>query len=787
MKHPMLCAVLAAISSPASPLLAAPQASLSQKTAFQQAASPTLPGSLDPGALAALGNALLIDEPGDGRTWARGPLWKASFGPEGFTYIPFFGSDAPQSYPLEFNLFGASVGGQPIELAPRNRVRHGQTVSLERGALQEVYHLGKDTVEQTFVFDRLGSRGEIVLDVALETELTGVSSPDGGFTFYNELGQVQYGQAVAVDALGNTLRLQQRLTEIGLQIIVPADFVRTAALPLVVDPILTTVPITGNTRRQIDLDVAYEGNNNIYQIVYAELQSALDSDILAVTYNATTNILDPARSIDVSSAYWGMPRNASCYHEAQFLCVSVVGNNVGNRSVWGRTRQADNSLPGSPFQISGVGAEQVDVGGKGNEVLSSYDYMVVWQEVDNINLDFDIVAQAVRGDSTLTQGRITIDGDPGDLDRFPAISKSSGRPGDSNAENTYMIVWEREISSTNRNIRAQVIEYTGSMTGHNQFNAYTFSDSRDPDVSSGSFFRGYNGERHWVVVFERLIGSDHDIFAVVARDGSADNARNINTMQNLNLDRDHRDPVVAFDGFDHYIAYHTEAANGDRSVHFTSANVVHDDGELRMGLTFRRDTLALSEGAVPMVGLASRFDGGGPFNPAPQGDALAVWTSRVQASNLTNVAGAVIEESELYVAGSQYCAAATNSTGHSAWIKCTGAAWNPGTTMELECSQMPPNVFGYFLVSNQTGFVPNPSGSLGNLCLGGAIGRFNQAGQILNSGPNGQVNFGFNNQNMPSPFGPVAAMSGQTWNFQCWFRDNGSESNFSNAVGVTFD
>jgi len=350
-----------------------------------------------------------------------------------------------------------------------------------------------------------------------------------------------------------------------------------------------------------------------------------------------------------------------------------------------------------------------------------------------------------------------------------------------------MIVWEREISPTDRNIRAQVIEYVGDMTGHYQFNAYTFSDSRDPDVSTVSTENSYGGVPYWVVVFERLIGSDHDIFAVVAKDGDADNARNINVMQNLDLDLDHRDPVIAFDSYDYLICYQSEASNGDRAVHFTSANVVHDDGELRTGLTLRRETLALSVAAPAHIGIASHYDGGGPEFGGEPGDAVAVWTFRGDTSINSDVEGAVIAEIEGTSMGHQFCAAAENSTGTSAWMAARYSSWVPGTSLTLVCTEMPLNAFGHFIVSNQPGFVMNPSGSQGHLCLQGAIGRFNGVGQILNSGGSGAFQLTIDTGALPSPLGPVAVMSGETWNFQCWFRENGGNSNFSNAVGVTYD
>ncbi len=783
MKHLLLLAALAPLASAANLAAQAP-ASTDASRATQAV---DVPPQLTPEILAEIDAQLLLDEPGDGRTWARGDRWKASFGPEGLTYIPFFGSDAPRNYPLRLDLVQATVAGQALPLAPRERSRVGHRVALDRGALAEVYHLTPSTVEQTFVFDHLPERGALHLEIEVETELQPVLAPGGGIDFHHELGRVHYSGAIAIDARGRTLELTQALTSKGLRITVPAAFVRTATLPLVVDPILSTISVVHDARRQVAVDVAYEGNNATYQIVYSELQSGLDSDIIAISYNASLGLLISPAAIDITSTYWGDPSNASCYHEEQFLCGAVVGVLIGNRTVWGRTRHAGTGNLGPQFQISGFGAETVDVGGKGNSVASAYDYMVVWQEADTLNQDFDIVAQAVEGDSTLTGGRIVIDGDVGDMDRKPAISKSSGRPGTSNADNEYMIVWEREISPTDHNIRAQVIEYTGILTGHSQFNAYSFSDALDPDVSSVNDYRTYNDDPYWVIAFERRIGSLYSIFTVVARDGNADNARNVNVMQNLDLDLDHRDPVIAQDSQDYLIAYQSEAPNGDRLVHLAGANVVHDGGELRTGLALRRETLDLSSQMPASMGLATHWDGGGPFGAAEPGDAIMAWIVRDATTQDYEVAGAIVAEVTSSVSGSQFCEAAVNSTGTSAWVSARTVLWTPGSTVSLTASDMPANVFGHFIVSDQPGFVLNPGGSQGHLCLQGAIGRYNAISEILWSGTEGSATLNIDSSTVPSPFGPTTVLSGQTWNFQCWFRDNGPNSNFTNAVGITFD
>jgi hypothetical protein len=707
------------------------------------------------------------------------------------TYIPFFGSDAPRNYPVTVDLTRAAIGGEELLLADRERSRSGSVVTLDRGALREVYHIDADSVEQTFVLDDLphglAAGSELVLELDVKTDLAPSQAEDGSLTFAGEYGEVRYGQAFAIDGAGKRLPLVQVLEAGVLDIRVPASFMAAATYPITIDPILSTFSFGSTPRDVVDVDVAYDGTNTTYQIVFSERQSVLDMDITAVNYNAALGVLLNASSIDSTSSYWSSPANASAFHQQQFLCVALRGFVVGNRQVWGRTREAGSNQAGPQFQISGTGAETADVGGKGNDVNSAYDYMVVWQEADVLNSDFDIVAQAVEGASTLTGGRIVIDGDVGDFDTNPRISKSSGRPGTSNIDNEYMIVWEREVGTDNRNLRSQVMEYTGVLTGHSQFNSYTFSDSINPTVSVWDS-NGLISERHWVIAFERRVGSDYDIFTVVAQDGFADNARSIQNMQNLDLDRDHRDPVLAFDSQDHLILYQTEAPNGDRSVHLTAVNVVRDGPELRTGLPdLRRETLALSEDAPARFGIASHYDGGGPFAALEPGDAVAIWTVRDGASDDFDPAGAVVAEVSGLTIGSQYCAAAENSTGTSGFILAQGFGWSAGSSFQLTANDIPSNSFGHFIVSNQSGFVMNPGGSQGNLCLQGAVGRFNRPGEVMNSGPSGAFTLGVNSSEIPSPNGTVAIQPGETWYFQCWVRDIGPSSNFTSGVEITFN
>jgi len=139
--------------------------------------------------------------------------------------------------------------------------------------------------------------------------------------------------------------------------------------------------------------------------------------------------------------------------------------------------------------------------------------------------------------------------------------------------------------------------------------------------------------------------------------------------------------------------------------------------------------------------------------------------------------------------GTNYCTANNNSTGTTGLMTATGSAMVASNNVMLNASRLSLNSFGFFLTSRTQGFVANPGGSSGNLCVGGAIGRFVGPGQIKNSGTSGAINLAINVNAMPSPVGPVAAMAGETWNFQAWHRDTNAgapTSNFTNGLALLF-
>jgi len=139
--------------------------------------------------------------------------------------------------------------------------------------------------------------------------------------------------------------------------------------------------------------------------------------------------------------------------------------------------------------------------------------------------------------------------------------------------------------------------------------------------------------------------------------------------------------------------------------------------------------------------------------------------------------------------GSNYCQANANSTGVPASMGASGSNIVGNNDLVLEANDLPLNSFGFFLTSTVQGFVAGPGGSQGNLCLGGAIGRYVGAGQIQNSGSAGMISLAIDNTQVPQPTGFVAIAAGETWSFQLWNRDavgGSATSNFTDGYEITF-
>ena len=109
-----------------------------------------------------------------------------------------------------------------------------------------------------------------------------------------------------------------------------------------------------------------------------------------------------------------------------------------------------------------------------------------------------------------------------------------------------------------------------------------------------------------------------------------------------------------------------------------------------------------------------------------------------------------------------------NSAGRTSEMTARGSSLASNGSLTLGAEGLPPNVFGIFICG------PEPSGldlGFGTICVGGTIGRYDDPGQILSSGPSGAFSLQLDLASTPSTSGPVAIAAGESWYFQAWHRD----------------
>ncbi|QDV09255.1 hypothetical protein Poly30_48120 [Planctomycetes bacterium Poly30] len=135
------------------------------------------------------------------------------------------------------------------------------------------------------------------------------------------------------------------------------------------------------------------------------------------------------------------------------------------------------------------------------------------------------------------------------------------------------------------------------------------------------------------------------------------------------------------------------------------------------------------------------------------------------------------------------CTGQPNSTGVGGRTQVLGTPSLADNTATVFATDLPPSTLGFFIASTTTGFVPNASGGQGTLCMGGAIGRFARAGEVLVSGTDGRMHLELDLGDFPTPTGNTAVVAGETWHFQAWHRDANptSTTNFSGSVAVTWN
>jgi hypothetical protein len=561
MRIPLLLLFAPVLPLAAQDLNLRPLAPPAARTLLPAAAATTTPanGGADADARAQQAAAEHLAAPRTGRVvfdrpredeplWGIGDGWKASFDARGLTFVPFFGSDAPRNYPLRVELTGATVGGEPLALGDGEPRLHGRTVRTARGALTEVIDAYPGSLEQSFVFERLPSRGAIAVDVRIDTELAPAVIA-GGLRFANERGHVDYTKAVAVDAAGKRLPLAIEWTGTSARIEIPAAFVEQAQLPLVLDPTLNGwfALASGQTQLQHDSDVAtFQAGGGRTLVIYQRQWSLTDQDCWGILFDGSLGLVATDFSIDFTSQDWLKVAVAGSNYAQNFLVVAEI--RIGALWFIGGRTIAGNGTQGAVFDIE----RELVVGFTGNNhhpdvgsdpYFGVGRYTVVFNKRTPLASDI-YMKQVTTSGGLVTTNPVALDLSP-NVESRPSISKSCGQSNGPQA--SWLATWQRTFSivPADEDVHGRYIGWNGALVGSLMTMAATSSMETAPSASSPI---DVDGVRYWPVCYE-LAPAPGQPRDVVARLFRADNLfAGAFTVSNNVPGADDRDPEVDSDG-----------------------------------------------------------------------------------------------------------------------------------------------------------------------------------------------------------------------------------------------
>lgn len=506
--------------------------------------------------------------------------WKARFTVTGPTFVPYLGAQARMNHEAGFRLEAVRVADKPLELAKSfpSCVNEGQTghVHYDRVAVVERYEFREAGIEQSFHFPELARRGELCIDIAVDTALA-VRVIDGELELRGEAGSFRYGRAVAIDGDGDRIAVETRWQDGRIRLVVPGDFVAKADLPLVVDPMIGNAQSGYFDSHELrSVDIAWCESVQRWFVCNERVWSQTDSDVYVRVFDANLVPVGGTLVVDNSGTSW---RNcAIAALDASSRCLVVAEVSAQNQSPFTiRGRMVlGGGTPGleAPFDVAGAnvpgsasGDRLVpDVGGDPSAAPAYF--TVVCERVYSAS-DHDIELRQVNFDGTLRDAPVLLDASTSN-EHSPRISKSCGMP--SGEAQSFAVVYRRGATGIgNGHLRAAIVDWDGALhqfgsparphfavTGTN-LNSFDSFDVSSPTEDAS--------ERRFMLVEKRIdpATQQHAILATVF--GSHSSMWVPATVVVDGGSRGLRSPVVDSDGCRFALAYVLEYTATDDDVH----------------------------------------------------------------------------------------------------------------------------------------------------------------------------------------------------------------------------
>jgi hypothetical protein len=315
-----------------------------------------------------------------------GARYDVRFRADGVTFVPALGRKAPCDQRLQWQLASIRCGEVALPLAANvaPQQRGAQAVYPRSATIEERYDVRPDGVEQSFVFTARPGRGDLVVRCTLAGELAarGEAARDGGLQFLvPELGGATVGAVTGIAADGARCAGAVRLVDGAFELSLPAHFVATAALPLVLDPLFgPRVDLGAGPGHDEAPAVGADVSSADFLVAWIRVTSGTSATAFARHYNGVTG-LGPTLSLGSGTVLRSI-RVANHNATNRWLVVweNATGA-LGPSRITSRVVNADRSL-GNLLDLTSPTAHCVepDLAGNPGATVNDLAGMVTYRE-----------------------------------------------------------------------------------------------------------------------------------------------------------------------------------------------------------------------------------------------------------------------------------------------------------------------------------------------------------------------------------------------------------------------
>jgi hypothetical protein len=575
-----------------------------------------------------------IDEPGDGSVWAVAASYKAAFDASGWRYIGRPLAGAPDVQPIGFRVTGATVAGQALRLDAPARSRNDRRIAYDRGSLVETIDVAGRGVEQMFHFAQLPGRGEIVVCMAVDTALAASNGAEG-IVFEGPFDRVGYSPAIAIDANGERVAAPTSYAEGALTIRVPAEFVARAALPLRIDPLVSTLQVTTYANDIAEPDVAWDESAQVWAVTFSRLFGGADWDCYVQRVSLANTLVGGLAAVDGTSTAWQHARIANLDAYDRFMVVCQTRSGTNPWAIQGRIFDNAAVAQTAQFAVASTVLDEINPDIGGDPAGAPTYFTVVWEHAFSPT-DHDIYARQVQFDGVLRGSQPTYVQNDGDNQTRPSISKSDG--GGAVSSQRFVIAWQETYGPGDEDIHGAMMTWDGNIVpvnGNGWFGIQTSFDNEEFPSCSTPTIPGSNGTRLILVAYERTNSNNGDIVGTCfTQSGTIVAFANLTELENdpARLAWPQRRPTVDSDGLRFVLGYH-EVFNGTSNDLDTRVSIVSRAGG---GLFVSENavTLGFTTNRESDVRIAGRYGTSG--TPSNDFNAVEDRQSQAGANHLVN-------------------------------------------------------------------------------------------------------------------------------------------------------